>query len=271
MQKVLHPHLEDIAELDLHSANFISPTRLFVLGNGLQHPKKGPALPTPEIGFQWNTLDDTQYGKTDAFGRGGGFVIRYFPSLGWLGLYKKSQFVMFNPNSGRSVGLIVPDLTTDPNVYQFSPDGHWLLLAQIPGGPPNPVVVTLKDHKFSDVLAGHEGTVLSVMFSRDSRRVATACEDGKVRLFSAPDWKLLQTLNGHQGPVHWAEFSPDGGMVVSAGEDQTVRVWSAEEGKLQQTLSEAQGPVLSVAFSPDGTHLAASTEKNVSVWARTQQ
>jgi len=136
-------------------------------------------------------------------------------------------------------------------------------------GTPDPVVVRLSEHKLVESLAGHQATVLGIAFSRDGKRVVTACEDGKVRLWSAPDWKLLETLSGHQGPVHWAEFSPDGAWVASAGEDKTVRIWSAENGKLEQALSESQAPLLTVAFSPNGDYVAASAENTVLVWKRT--
>jgi WD40 repeat protein len=98
--------------------------------------------------------------------------------------------------------------------------------------------------------------------------VVTACEDGKLRIFSVPDWKLLQTLTGHHGPVHWAEFSPDSKLLVSAGEDRTARVWSVEDGKLEQTLEESKEPLLTVSFSPNGEYFAASSEKTVLLWKR---
>jgi WD40 repeat protein len=161
-------------------------------------------------------------------------------------------------------------LTQTPNVIALSPDGHWVLLAQIAmSSNPDPVVVEAKLHKFVDSLRGHEGTVLNISFSPDSSKVVTACEDGKLRIFSAPGWKLLQTLTGHNGPVHWAEFSPDGKWLVSVGEDKTARVWSVEDGKLQQMLEESKEPLLTVSFSPDGEYLAASSEKVVFLWKRT--
>ena len=100
------------------------------------------------------------------------------------------------------------------------------------------------------------------------RKVATACEDGKVRIWSVPEWKLVQTLTGHAGPVHSVEFSPDGRSLVSGGEDQTVRIWSVEHGKLIAALKESQAPVLSVSFSPSGEFVAASTEQTVLAWER---
>jgi WD40 repeat protein len=204
-------------------------------------------------------------------GAKGGFTpARYFPQIGYLALYKESNFTMWNPRGGGAGSFSVPDLTQIPNLYEFSPDGEWLLLAQLTNSStPDPVVVQLKDHRFVDSLRGHQRTVLSIAFSRDSKKVATACEDGKVRIWSVPDWKLLQTLVGHQGPVHWAEFSPDGSLLASAGEDQTVRIWSVNDGKLEQTLEESQAPLLTVSFSPTGEYVAASSEQMVLIWQRT--
>ena len=274
VRKVLKPHIKDIGDLRIHSANYISPTRLFILAYGLIEGKggKGGAVATPTLGFQWVIDQDALYDKVDAIGSGGGFgPPMYFPLIDYVGLYKDGDFTLWNANSGRAMSIKIPDLTRRPNLYAFSPDGHFLLLAQIEGsGSADPVVVLLKEHKFADALPGHQGTVLCLSFSSDSRLVATACEDGKVRIWREGDWKLLQTLSGHVGPVHWAEFSPDGKWLASAGEDKTVRVWNVETGQLVQTLSESREPVLTVAFSPNGQYIAASTENAALVWQRTQ-
>jgi WD40 repeat protein len=183
----------------------------------------------------------------------------------------KWAFEFWSPNSNRGGGIIIPDLTHPARLFSLSPDGHWMILAQIEiGGSPDPTVVRLAEHKFVNVLAGHQGTVLGIAFSPDGKRLVTACEDGKIRIWSEDDWQVVATLAGHQGPVHWAEFSADGTLVVSAGEDKTVRVWSAADGKLLQTLSESQAPLLTVAFSPDGRYIAASAEQTVLIWERSR-
>ena len=105
-------------------------------------------------------------------------------------------------------------------------------------------------------------------FSRDGSKIVTACEDGKLRIFSTGDWKLLLTLTGHHGPVHRAEFSPNGKWIVSAGEDHTLRIWSADDGTPVQTLEESKEPLLDLAISPDSRFVAASTEKMVYIWQR---
>jgi WD40 repeat protein len=271
IQKVLKPRIPDITELNIHSANFLAMNQLLLLGNGVISGKgKGPGGSTPLLAFQWDTIEDRLSGKVDAVGGGGGFrPILYFPHIEYLVLYKASNFDFWNPRSGRGGRLTIPDLTQTPNVFAFSPDGHWVLLAQIAmSSSPDPVVVEAKQHRFVDSLRGHEGTVLNISFSRDDTKVVTACEDGKLRIFSVPGWKLLQTLTGHNGPVHWADFSPDGKWLVSAGEDKTARVWSVEDGKLQQILEESKEPLLTIAFSPNGEYFAASSEKTVLLWER---
>jgi WD40 repeat protein len=272
IQKVLKIRIPDITNLNIQSANFLATNQLFLLGNGVFSNKSGAAgRSTPLLAFQWDTIEDQLSGKVDAVGGGGGFApILYFPHIKCLVLYKTSNFDLWDPRSGRMVRLTIPDLTQTPNLMAFSPDGHWVLLAQIAmSSSPDPVVVEAKQHRFVDSLRGHQGTVLDLSFSRDSTKVVTACEDGKLRIFSVPGWKLLQTLAGHNGPVHWAEFSPDGKWLVSAGEDKTARVWSVDDGKLQQTLEESKDPLLTVSFSPNGEYFAASSEKAVLLWKRT--
>jgi len=271
IKKVLKIHLPDLTELNIQSASFLSMNELFLLLTGIISVQgKGADGSTPLLAVQWDTIEDQSASTMTVIGKGGGFgPILYFPHLKNLVLYKAGRFAFWDPRTRRMAELTVPDLTQTPNVFAFSPDGHWALLAQIAmSADPDPAVVENRLHRFVDSLRGHGGVVLSISFSRDSTKVVTACEDGKVRIFSAPDWKLLQTLTGHNGPVHWAEFSPDGKWVVSAGEDKTARVWSVEDGKLEQTLEESKYPLLTVSFSPDGESFAASSEKAVLLWRR---
>ncbi len=272
--KVLRPRIQDVRDLTVHSANFLGPDRLFLLGNGIFRVKgKDTAVPTPTIGFLWDPNLDNLVGKVNAIGATPGYgAPRFFPLIGYVGLYKQTNFDLWSPLTEKGGRVTIPAVTRQPNLFEFSPNGRWLLLAQLEAsGAADPVVVDIDARKFVDSLRGHVGTVLSMAFSRDDRRIVTACEDGEVRVWSVPDWKLLQTLTGHDGPVHWAEFSADGKWIASGGEDKTVRVWSTEDGLLVQRLEESQSPIRTVAFSPNGEFLAASAEEIVWVWKLTRQ
>ncbi len=271
IRSVLHPKLQNLRDLNIESANFLDANTLFLLGTGIVHPKKGVGHPTPLLGFQWNVQQDALKGEVSVFGAKGGFGRpRYFPRMKYLGMYKESSFILWSPVTNKAVGIKIPELTREPHLYSFSPNGQWLLLAQISGsGSPNPIVVQLREHKFVDVLSGYQGTVMSMSFSSDGTKLVTASADGEVRIWSVPGWKLLETLSGHKGPVRWAEFSPNGRLVVSGGEDDTVRIWSADDGKLIQTLSESHDPIDTVSFSPNGEFVAATTSRYVLIWKKT--
>lgn len=262
------PALPHVTDLQIQSANYVSADQLFILASGVLKTNRGSRV--PELAFQWNIPGNKLAGKIESLGGQGGFLpVRYFPRIGYAALYKDSTYTLWNPVTGRAGGVTIPELKHPPLVFAFSPDGHWLLLAQIEtNATPNPVVVELKQHAFVNVLAGHHGAVLSMTFSRDGKMLETSCEDGKVRLWSVPAWNLVQTLSGNLGPVHWAEFSPDGSLVASAGQDRTVRVWNVQTGALLETLSESKQPLLTVAFSPNGRYLAATSQSEVHAWVR---
>lgn len=272
IRKVLQPQIKGVKNLEIQSASFVSPSNLFVLATGLVHQKgRRGEVNTPELAFQWNIPQDSLSGRIDAIGLGGGYLpVRYFPRIRYVGLYKSSTFDLWSPVTGREGSIRIPQLTHAPLLFTFSPDGHWLLLAQIEtSSSPNPLVVLLREHKFVTDLPGHRGPVLGMAVSADSRYVATACADGNVRIFAVEGWKLIGTLSGNRGPVHWAEFSPDATSVASAGEDKTVRLWSVPTGKLVQTLQESREPLLTLGFSPSGEYVAATSQNNVYIWART--
>ena len=132
--------------------------QLFLFANGAFHLKGKGSAGTPLLTFQWNVDGDRVDGKVNAVGAKGGFSpARYFPAIGYVVLYKDSNFELWNPRTGRGGQVTIPDLTQIPNLYEFSPDGHWLLLAQIQTtSNADPSVVELKTHKFVDELRGHE-------------------------------------------------------------------------------------------------------------------
>ena len=68
-----------------------------------------------------------------------------------------------------------------------------------------------------------------VLFLDDGRRLASAEEDGVLRVGSVTDDEP-HLLVGHRGNVGTLARSPDGTRIASTGDDRTVRVWPVPQG-----------------------------------------
>ena len=147
----------------------------------------------------------------------------------------------------------------------FSSDGNWLASG---GGGVYEIRIwdTITNEQIYDDLIGHKGKIKDLDF-RANGDLASASDDGTVRLWNVPDRREMRVFEGHAGQVTSVDFHPNGKQIVSGSRDRTLKLWDAETGELLTTFEGHRDVVWSVAFSLDGEMIASGSEDGtVRLW-----
>jgi WD40 repeat protein len=110
-----------------------------------------------------------------------------------------------------------------------------------------------------------EAPVSALSFSPDAKLLAFGAADGSIRVYERP-LNATYLLGRHFGRIRDLAFSPSGALLASSSDDSTIRVWNTSSRR-SRTLRGHDREVGSVAFSPDGSLLAsASFDNTVRLW-----
>jgi WD40 repeat protein len=96
--------------------------------------------------------------------------------------------------------------------------------------------------------------------------LASAGEDGHVKVWDVASGEELQDLGGQQTPVKAVAFDPDGKILASVGEDSNILLWEISTGTLIHTLDRGSYSINALSFSPTGKLYVGDEGNEVSVW-----
>ena len=146
-----------------------------------------------------------------------------------------------------------------PNHLAFRPDGRQVAL----GSTASPAVgiYDVETGKKLDEL-GHPDATHGVAWRGDGLRLAVGCQDTRVALWDATDWRRAPTfLAGHQGKGLTLAYSRRDDVLASTAWDGTTRLWNPIRG---QKLLVAPGRL--VAIPADDGHLVLSRSNRLELW-----
>ncbi|KAA3607967.1 MAG: hypothetical protein DWQ01_12850 [Planctomycetota bacterium] len=116
-------------------------------------------------------------------------------------------------------------------------------------------------------------------FSPDGWSFASCHEDGRIRIFSAKDGRLLKQWQGHQGATLGANWSSDGNYLLSfsgrgwdgpkVATDNTARLWETKNWNEVKRFVGHQAPLWFADFCPEGNRVITTSEDgSIRLWDR---
>ncbi len=116
-------------------------------------------------------------------------------------------------------------------------------------------------------LPGHVGAATYVCRSPDGRWIATAGDDGIVRILDAATYEEHRTLETGEETVNGVAFSPDGRMLASASNGGRVHVWDLNSHSEPRIIQAHEGDADAVVFTQDSARLVTSgNEPTIRIW-----
>ncbi len=142
-----------------------------------------------------------------------------------------------------------------------------LLLGLFLGAPasaeealPRGALARLGSQRFSNF-----GRPFALVFTPDSRVLASANWDGTIACWDLTTQQLLRSWDVSAGPVQALALAPDGQTLAAASQERSIQRWDRLGARPLPPLTGHDRPSHALVFSPDGKYLA-SADGDVRLW-----
>ncbi|MEV0326875.1 trypsin-like peptidase domain-containing protein [Micromonospora echinospora] len=166
----------------------------------------------------------------------------------------------------RGPAAVLTDKDGEYPIVEFSPNGD-ILAAVHGGGGSAERRLGLWDVRTRTLMRSLPGDAVSIAFSRDGARIATATRnEPTIVLWDVETGRRIRTYD-KGGTAFGVAFSPDGSLLAAGGGGNSVRVWQTTTGRQVAALTGHEKYVASVDFSVNGWLLASgSADGTVRLW-----
>lgn len=120
---------------------------------------------------------------------------------------------------------------------------------------------------FKRSFAGHSGSVLCVLVTKDDQKVITGSEDQTVHIWDIHNGSVIAVLRGHYGAVHCLSLATHNHILVSGSGDETLKVWDMNSYTCLQTFQLHKGIVQCCVISQNNTRLISGADDSfLKIW-----
>jgi len=136
------------------------------------------------------------------------------------------------------------------------------------GGQGDDIIIydTLENSRVHTIERAHQGYVLSLSFSPDSKQLVSVGYEKRLCFWDQSTWNLLGELPLQNQGVQSLTFSPNGNYLAIAS-DHRITLVDAQSMEIKQNVDLKPKGVYCLAFSPDGKWLACgAADKRIRIW-----
>ena len=105
-------------------------------------------------------------------------------------------------------------------------------------------------------LSGHQDAISCIAISLDANLIASAGQDGEIRVWNIAEQKCVADIAAHHDEVRGVELTLDAKFLVSGSRDGSVQVWNISTGKSVRKYSERLMTLTKIALNPQAKTVA---------------